>query len=448
MNFGWLSLCVSLWLLKSLSLAAADSLDPQCNDQCVDLLSPLMDHLQQLRELSDTNGELKDMVNTRELANKDLKSQLTIAERDLGSQERVLTAQTDEIKYQAQVIAFKDDKIQTLTKDFNEVKDKLEIVNRHLKSQDATISDLTKQLNNQNEQLKDQNKLINQVNSLTQREKSLEGRLASAMSTNDLKEKALERKDEQIKKQNQQISIKENQISGLDRQVKSIDEKLDEVTDELLKANGTDRCPTNKPSGIYKIKPSGLKHFAVPCNTTGWMTIQKRFNGSVDFNRSWQEYRNGFGDINGEFFLGLEKVHQMTSAVPHELYIRLGTVYGATSFIHYDNFQIGSESESYMLKSLGVHYGPAGDSLKYHLHDKFSTYDRDNDLARGNCAVDHAGGWWYKACCISTLNGKFYSKGVKGNGPHGIQWASWQNYDYDLSLTLSEMMIRPKSAKN
>jgi len=400
MNFAWLPICLSLWLLKSQSFAGADPVNPQCNNYCVELLNPLMGHLQQLQQLSDSNAELKDTANTREMAIKDLQSQLTVAERELDSKEDVLAAQADKIKYQSEVLQLKEDTINKLTEKLTEVKVKFDVAGRQISSNEAKIKDLTKQLSIQVEQIKDQRELVAKVNTLTEKKNKLESRLASALSEIKVQEDVVDKKDALIKKQNADITTSKKEINGLSYKLKSISEELNEVTDDLLKSNGTDRCPSGGLGGIYKVKPRGLKHFAVPCNATGWMTIQRRFNGSVDFARSWQEYKNGFGNINGEFFLGLEKIHQMTAAVPHELYIKIGMFYGSTSYIHYDNFQIGSESESYALKSLGASEGPAGDSLSYNLNDKFSTYDRDNDKARGNCAVDHAGGWWYKACCI------------------------------------------------
>ena len=46
----------------------------------------------------------------------------------------------------------------------------------------------------------------------------------------------------------------------------------------------------------------------------GWTIIQRRVDGTLDFDRTWQEYANGFGVPNGEFWLGLEAIHQLTSA--------------------------------------------------------------------------------------------------------------------------------------
>uniref|UniRef100_A0A6P4EKC9 Fibrinogen-like protein 1 n=1 Tax=Drosophila rhopaloa TaxID=1041015 RepID=A0A6P4EKC9_DRORH len=117
--------------------------------------------------------------------------------------------------------------------------------------------------------------------------------------------------------------------------------------------NLLDSCPNGSPNGIYQIKVRGLDPFKVPCSTSlpGWTVIQRRVDGSENFNRTWVEYKNGFGDVNGEFFIGLEKLDRMTETRPHELYNKLGKVDGSTSYAHYDDFKIGSEKEYYELKN-------------------------------------------------------------------------------------------------
>jgi len=127
-----------------------------------------------------------------------------------------------------------------------------------------------------------------------------------------------------------------------------------------------------------------------------WFTIQKRFDGSENFDRNWADYKKGFGDAKGEFFIGLDIIHAMTHSRQHELLIKLKTTNGTTYFAHYDNFQIGNEKESFELRSLGKYSGTAGDSfsLTGPLPLKFSTSDKNNK----RCSKTHGGGWWYYKC--------------------------------------------------
>lgn len=131
----------------------------------------------------------------------------------------------------------------------------------------------------------------------------------------------------------------------------------------------------------------------------GWLLVLNRFNGDINFERSWSEYRRGFGNIAGEFFIGLERLHAITASMLHELLIVLENFEGEQRFAHYRTFAIGSESDDYELQVLGEYDGDAGDSLSYHAGYKFSTFDNDNDgCVDCNCAQSHRGGWWYNWC--------------------------------------------------
>lgn len=135
------------------------------------------------------------------------------------------------------------------------------------------------------------------------------------------------------------------------------------------------------------------------CSDTNEIVILRRLNGSVDFYRNWLDYKQGFGDPNGEFFIGLDKLHKLTNTRPYGLLVVLEDWVDQRHFAKYDLFVIGSEQEDYKLKQLGNYTGSAGDSMTYHLGQKFSTKDRENDANdKENCAVKYRGAWWYKAC--------------------------------------------------
>ncbi|CAB4028922.1 Hypothetical predicted protein [Paramuricea clavata] len=73
-----------------------------------------------------------------------------------------------------------------------------------------------------------------------------------------------------------------------------------------------------KKSGVYQINPDNKGIFNVFCDMTtsggGWAVFQRRHDGSVDFYRGWQDYKHGFGDLKGEFWLGLDKINRLTTA--------------------------------------------------------------------------------------------------------------------------------------
>jgi len=198
----------------------------------------------------------------------------------------------------------------------------------------------------------------------------------------------------------------------------------------------------DKISGVYKIDPDGLGEFEVFCDHKtaggGWTVFQKRRDGSVDFFRAWDYYKRGFGNLNGEFWLGLDKIHRLTVSTSNRLRVDLEDIHGATAFAEYSSFSVASENAKYQL-SLGSYTGTAGDSLSYHRGFPFSTTDRDNDANPSNCASAYKGAWWYNSCHNSNLNGLYLNGKVD---PKGMSWYYWKNSHY--SVKRSEMKIRPK----
>ncbi|KAH8402910.1 hypothetical protein KR222_000032, partial [Zaprionus bogoriensis] len=157
-------------------------------------------------------------------------------------------------------------------------------------------------------------------------------------------------------------------------------------------------------SGLYEIVvPSyGPDPITVACDAEtrdgGWTIILRRQDGSEDFYRDWSDYKEGFGTIDGEHFLGLDIIHAMTNDQEQELLVLLEDFDGNIKYQTYDRFAIGDELESYVLRTLGNTNGTAQDDLSYHLNMKFSTKDRDNDLWEHNCAQHDNGAWWYHSC--------------------------------------------------
>lgn len=141
-----------------------------------------------------------------------------------------------------------------------------------------------------------------------------------------------------------------------------------------------------------------LDPFEVPCEN-GWIVVIRRIDGSVLFQRDWKTYKNGFGEVDGEYFIGLDKLHALTEKRSMELLFMLEDHEGVVKSERYERFAIGNEEEQYILHTLGVASGTAGDSFRNHHGMKFTTFDRDNDLNdENNCAEMRTGGWWYRSC--------------------------------------------------
>lgn len=187
----------------------------------------------------------------------------------------------------------------------------------------------------------------------------------------------------------------------------------------------TCRNTTSKVSGKAQLRLfPGENTIDVYCEQQkfggGWMVFQRRSNERMDFLRGWTNYKYGFGDLDGEFWFGLEKLHQLTKNGRFELAVELEAHNGTYKFARYDEFAIGNEDEMYSLKKLGRFSGTAYDALDYHRGRSFSTQDRDNDSDKnGHCAKHFKGAWWYGSCHLSDLNRVnkhwhlFADKGIK-----------------------------------
>lgn len=134
-------------------------------------------------------------------------------------------------------------------------------------------------------------------------------------------------------------------------------------------------CTADTETGIKKIQ----KNFFIYCENSetdgSWIVIQNRFNGEINFFRGWNDYRDGFGNIGGEFWLGLNKIHELTSDNLYELLIVIEDFNGEKKTAKYNGFAISSEAAGFTLSVLGKYSGDAGDALSYHAGMKFSTHE-------------------------------------------------------------------------
>jgi len=188
-----------------------------------------------------------------------------------------------------------------------------------------------------------------------------------------------------------------------------------------------------KESGVYAVNPTNKTSFEVYCDMNtdggGWTVFHKRFNGFVGFFRDWDEYKNGFGDVRGEYWLGNEKIHQLTE-IPSQLRVEINTASNGNKYAKYSSFTVTNEATNYTL-FVDFYSGNAKDRLVQFHGMAFTTKDRDNDkYSSDNCAVHERGAWWFAGCGASShLNGNY------GDSKYYWYW----------SLKGSEMKLKPKS---
>ncbi|XP_063915356.1 angiopoietin-related protein 2-like isoform X1 [Zophobas morio] len=199
-------------------------------------------------------------------------------------------------------------------------------------------------------------------------------------------------------------------------------------------------------STFYYIKPTLAKRpFLVLCDMEtlrgGWTYVLNRYNGSQKFDLPWHYYKHGFGNINGDFWLGLDSLHYLTGDQNNELFVELEDWNSDKAYALYDSFEVGDEDEGYMLKKLGGYQGSAGDSFSDSLGSKFSTLDHNRDPQTFECVFKKNAGWWFRNCSESLLTGEYYEESEMFEKRDGIYWTTFRGKNYYLKH--AKMMIRP-----
>ncbi|XP_052077227.1 ryncolin-1-like [Mytilus californianus] len=206
--------------------------------------------------------------------------------------------------------------------------------------------------------------------------------------------------------------------------------------------------PELDSSGVYTIYPTNGKGFKAYCDmkTDGgrWTVVVRRMDRSQDFNKKWDEYEKGFGNLHREYWLGNKYLHTLTSNGKNEMRVDIENFKGEKKLAKYSTFKVGNAASKYRL-TVGGYTGNVADAFAHGHHNgrRFTTSDNDNDLNSSlNCAKlkRDGSGWWFSSCeavcftCPYTNN----KKGFTGNGL--LQWEIWKGSEY--SLKYASMMIR------
>ncbi|XP_066516739.1 microfibril-associated glycoprotein 4-like [Hoplias malabaricus] len=207
-------------------------------------------------------------------------------------------------------------------------------------------------------------------------------------------------------------------------------------------------------SGVYTIYPAGTDQpVQVYCekscddnnkeDTEIWTVILKRIDGSVNFYRTWQEYQNGFGNLSGEYWLGLQNLYIITNLEKYELRVDLEDFDSSTAYAKYTYFTVDSEANRYALHTGSYINGGAGDAMSNLNGLGFTTFDNYT------CGDTFYGGfwytcsWWYYWYWQSCNPTGLYKFGVPVYSSTGMYWQTWKGSQ--IALKSIVMKIRQVS---
>ncbi|XP_041987573.1 protein scabrous-like [Aricia agestis] len=190
------------------------------------------------------------------------------------------------------------------------------------------------------------------------------------------------------------------ELIGEVKELQPVEHEYEDLVSQLPK----DCSTVTDPPNTYLIRPT---HTPVEtwCSN-GTTLLQRRYNGSIEFNRKFGEYVSGFGDASSEYWLGLESMHQITKDNCSAMRIDMTDIYGSSWYAEYDHFSVGSADSGYVLDVSGFK-GNASDAFEYQNHMEFSAIDRDRDISNTHCAGNYEGGWWFSHCQHVNINGKY-----------------------------------------
>ena len=214
-------------------------------------------------------------------------------------------------------------------------------------------------------------------------------------------------------------TLKQVNVSGSIAKAENLTKELEHVEDEYRKM--VDALPGNceKRDGLTLLAPGPGAPLLAACRK-GWIVVGRRVDGTVDFDRTWNDYATGFGSPMNEFWAGNEALHRLSRDNCTRLRIELNDIDGNYWVANYESFRVESEDSGYRLRVAG-YSGNATDAMSYQNNMAFSAKDRDMDISSTDCAANYHGGWWFSHCQHANLNGR-YSLGLTWYRSDSNEW--------------------------
>ncbi|KAK7090717.1 hypothetical protein V1264_010479 [Littorina saxatilis] len=399
----------------------------------------------QTMQISQQNGTIQDMVQVNKDQANLLRHQTMQISQQNGTIQDMVQVNKDQanlLQHQAMQISQQNGTIQDMVQVNKNQANLLQHQAMHISKQNGTKAEMKAELVEVMQANKDQANLVQhqamhiskQIGTISE----MKAEHVEVMQAN---------KDQANLLQHQKGIIGELKagLLNLTTQLSTLTKTVKVPLTERNDSNCLDWLKLDPQSAIRTVYISG-DPITVYCDQTtdngGWIVFQRRQDTSVDFYRDWTEYRYGFGDPEGNFWLGLDKLHKLTTSQRYELRVDLRKWDGTKGNATYSGFHVDDVSHNFTLRYDNFTGGNAGDSLYYQRDREFSTKDRDHDpWLKPNCAQRYHGAWWYQYCHRSNLNGDYKTNSSAPNFD-GVSWITFGGSNA-YSMKFTEMKIRP-----
>ncbi|XP_056388878.1 angiopoietin-related protein 3 [Hyla sarda] len=373
---------------------------------------------EQTNEIREKEEELKEKTSQLQENNEELRN---MSGKIYDQIEHLLQ---DKVQLQGKILRL-EEKLNQISKGYDEVQDHKDVatLKQYVEQQDTNIQRLLKVVADQNVQLDHQNSQI----------KDLEEKIGNASVTDG--------------KRSAPGSQKMDDPSSFNSS--TVTDRTPDPNDHPRDCNDVYNQGT-RLSGVYTIRPNNSAEFRVYCEFTteaAWTVIQRRTDGAMDFNQTWEDYAKGFGDLRGEFWLGLQKIFSLSQQADYILHIELQDWKNNVRFVEY-LFTLGNQDSSYTLQLSQV-LGNIPSALPEYTPLPFSTGDHHSQHLK--CPAETStGGWWKSSCGGTNLNAKYVKprsrvKGERRRG-QGLSWKPEKGRMYSLRST--KMMLYRTELEN
>lgn len=211
--------------------------------------------------------------------------------------------------------------------------------------------------------------------------------------------------------------------------------------------------PTAPASRQYILKTGTYSTAAAFCDMKtdggGWTVVMRR--STLDFDRYYHDYEDGFGNLDGEFWYGLRLLRYFTSRIPYEMRLDMFANINdteSTSHATYGTFQVEGDNYTLMLGNFTGSDPSLSDNLMHFNNEPFVARQEKQELGERDhrCIDNFKGGWWYTG--TSCLSGEGQTPGTILTAHHSlVEWYDINSLPLGKTFEKYEMKIRPLNCR-